>query len=372
MTSALHAYIWRSLLTSSLLIIPSLAYCQWRPELFFPLNDKMEKGQTGSAITSMLGTSGYYGGIPFDETVSNYASSQEGWGRVSHSQLLNSSNDITTYLPHRRTVTPLYESSFGYVASQALPGGRLQSIMQYQGPTYRGKYVDERYDFPVGWNCTAGLQLAGVSCIDNTRSFSNAEYSDIIRARGDGTLTLTGRVGGYFSNAKSGDIKETSFKLQVWRDWGRGEFSYGSQSATENFGFESGEVIKYSNDVMSSQYQSDVRINDAALFNEFSVDFSYTVDLKSGEAVGIVGRLTNWMDTTPGFGNSMLLSSATIDGFSFSNAAGIDSSNGLLRYSETDKMWVYPSPVPEPETYAMLIAGLGLMGFAARRRNKQQ
>jgi hypothetical protein len=29
---------------------------------------------------------------------------------------------------------------------------------------------------------------------------------------------------------------------------------------------------------------------------------------------------------------------------------------------------VSASPVPEPETYAMLLAGLGLLGFAARRR----
>jgi|CXWL01.1.fsa_nt_gi hypothetical protein len=29
-----------------------------------------------------------------------------------------------------------------------------------------------------------------------------------------------------------------------------------------------------------------------------------------------------------------------------------------------------PPPVPEPETYAMLLAGLGLMGFSARRRKE--
>lgn len=28
-------------------------------------------------------------------------------------------------------------------------------------------------------------------------------------------------------------------------------------------------------------------------------------------------------------------------------------------------------PVPEPETYAMLLCGMGLLGFIARRRNKQ-
>jgi hypothetical protein len=31
----------------------------------------------------------------------------------------------------------------------------------------------------------------------------------------------------------------------------------------------------------------------------------------------------------------------------------------------------YVAPVPEPETYAMLLAGLGLLGFAARRRKLQ-
>jgi hypothetical protein len=32
--------------------------------------------------------------------------------------------------------------------------------------------------------------------------------------------------------------------------------------------------------------------------------------------------------------------------------------------------WV--SPAPEPETYAMFMAGLGLMGFIARRRKNGQ
>jgi len=34
-------------------------------------------------------------------------------------------------------------------------------------------------------------------------------------------------------------------------------------------------------------------------------------------------------------------------------------------------MWVNTAPiaaVPEPETYALMLAGLGLVGFAARRR----
>ena len=33
--------------------------------------------------------------------------------------------------------------------------------------------------------------------------------------------------------------------------------------------------------------------------------------------------------------------------------------------------WKYAAPIPEPETYAMLLAGLGLMGFVARRRQRK-
>ena len=32
--------------------------------------------------------------------------------------------------------------------------------------------------------------------------------------------------------------------------------------------------------------------------------------------------------------------------------------------------FVFTLPVPEPESYAMLLAGLGVVGFAARRRKR--
>ncbi len=51
------------------------------------------------------------------------------------------------------------------------------------------------------------------------------------------------------------------------------------------------------------------------------------------------------------------------DGFGEYLVAG-----GTIRYSTLDIGSVPETPVPEPETYAMLLAGLGLVGFAARRK----
>lgn len=43
-----------------------------------------------------------------------------------------------------------------------------------------------------------------------------------------------------------------------------------------------------------------------------------------------------------------------------------------LGQNATGAAWYVPtSPVPEPETYGMLLAGLGLLGFAARRRKQK-
>jgi len=44
---------------------------------------------------------------------------------------------------------------------------------------------------------------------------------------------------------------------------------------------------------------------------------------------------------------------------------GLGSTAGFEEWSTRTAI---PSPVPEPETYVMLLAGLGLMGFVARRR----
>jgi hypothetical protein len=52
------------------------------------------------------------------------------------------------------------------------------------------------------------------------------------------------------------------------------------------------------------------------------------------------------------------------------NANGYMFSSDVINMTtgETGNVASLANPIPEPETYAMMLAGLGLMGFMARRR----
>lgn len=52
------------------------------------------------------------------------------------------------------------------------------------------------------------------------------------------------------------------------------------------------------------------------------------------------------------------------------NSPALPNYGGQWSYGETSAQFV-AAPVPEPETYALMLAGLGLVGFMARRRKAQ-
>jgi len=79
-------------------------------------------------------------------------------------------------------------------------------------------------------------------------------------------------------------------------------------------------------------------------------------------------------------GNKMYYASFVIDASGLAPGAGIhfDLYNEKAKYGDTDVANFAPfshdaqtMAIPEPETYAMLLAGLGMMGFVASRRKRK-
>ena len=124
--------------------------------------------------------------------------------------------------------------------------------------------------------------------------------------------------------------------------------------------------------------------SDTGLGSSFADIFSFSLpssatsgsSIASGINAGGLGVLFNMFNL---YENSNLIgsgatggSSSSISNFIISNASdtftldvkGTNSGGSSSGYSGI----ISVSPVPEPETYAMLLAGLGLVAFTARRR----
>jgi hypothetical protein len=96
-------------------------------------------------------------------------------------------------------------------------------------------------------------------------------------------------------------------------------------------------------------------INQSGIFNITSGQpISFTNDSFGGSAVT---RAQQWLDSLVN-----VTSKYTAEFYMVQNHGGVGS------WGAQDVVYFVPSPVPEPQTYAMLLAGLGLVGLIARRR----
>jgi hypothetical protein len=99
------------------------------------------------------------------------------------------------------------------------------------------------------------------------------------------------------------------------------------------------------------------------------VDFTMTVPFEFGGSILVIQTADGWAATnTYGASVSDFRSTATFDSFILPDGAVLTSSAGPMDFSGGAWHYVPTAPVPEPETYAMLMAGFGVMGAVARRR----
>jgi hypothetical protein len=109
-----------------------------------------------------------------------------------------------------------------------------------------------------------------------------------------------------------------------------------------------------------------ITVNSAAGDLDFTFEGSDNKFAKNGGAWATDTSIGLIKDTVGGY----TVTSGLAAGKTFQYVIGYnDSATGLTDWDDM-VIGVNIAPIPEPETYAMLLAGLGLMGFVARRRKQ--
>lgn len=101
------------------------------------------------------------------------------------------------------------------------------------------------------------------------------------------------------------------------------------------------------------------------------INYSQTFDLSSQAQFGTAFTSEQLL---PLFLREIVLHGMTVGNVGAGTTGEVDGTAGFkatLPVASGEIFQVGVAPVPEPETYAMLLAGLGLLGFVARRRSKK-
>ena len=108
--------------------------------------------------------------------------------------------------------------------------------------------------------------------------------------------------------------------------------------------------------------------------NNITADFPGNVGFSSGSFNGF--RITDINNTIAAFTSFSIVDSSTLAGGGIT--LSFDSNNLYVNWQSANfnpgkvVFAVNAAPVPEPETYASLLAGLGLLGAISRRRRQQK
>ena len=213
-----------------------------------------------------------------------------------------------------------------------------------------GTYIDLSYSNGGGYQASASAYSGDILAI-----------FDLAHANQQVGITFEAVVHGTMTSPGSGIVGSTWAQL-----------AYGEYGGTPTLGG----VPGWYNGPSSQEYLIyDNMINGTSISNAYPASFTYYLTLDSNGLGSVAALLSqNTLVTTEGPGWSATSSGSLLADYyntvSMSVRSQFDTTTITSQGGWNVVNTIPVSPVPEPETYAMLLAGLGLIGFIARRKNQ--
>jgi hypothetical protein len=288
------------------------------------------------------------------------------------------------------------------VAAMALAAGVAHATY----PTFTDTTAPSKLDFSL-WNASNGVSaMFDLGLNTNTFSFANvggaactagcAVDKQITWNFNTGTVTstgatdlsalLTGVSGSWasawntYSSVASGNVQGSLFDVFSAKRAGTttAQQHVWSTSGTGTASASNGQLLAATGSSFTNWYASQAVPGAANVTNHASVANGANVALSSaGQYQGVNGGLqTNWNGKLPNVTATGAVGSS-MDFFALDGVAGTSTAqaavtdyNGqfALDAAAGTLTWTTLAAVPEPSTYAMLFAGLGMIGLMARRR----
>ncbi|OWQ48064.1 hypothetical protein CDL60_05620 [Roseateles noduli] len=209
-------------------------------------------------------------------------------------------------------------------------------VSNYSTITFSGATFTES-----GYLAVSAAQLGGLTLPSNGL---NSDYGYYIQFSGAGTLTQAGNPG---TTPTLGTLTSLTYTLYGYN--GTSSFGFSGNTPTETA---TGEVALASGSLLLGTV-STIPLGDGTSFSP-SANAKLTL---------------NWL--VPGFQSSTLPQNIALTSFS-NTSSQVESFAGGFRIRQGGGSINFASAVPEPSTYAMLLAGLGAIGFVARRRTRSE